>query len=410
MDRKRIASVVFFVIIFAAFLGGLAWANISLARHLPGGDDFLVPWLGAHNFLTEQANPYYADAAREAQTMIYGHPAREGEYPYRLDIPFHILLFFFPFGVISDFTLARGLWMLASVMALLGVAFMSQWLAEWKPSRVVFALFLVFILLGLYSLYPLIEGSTTIFLALFFMGALLALRAGMDGLAGMLLALTTYKWEVGGLFMLFVLVWLVSHRRWRAPLVLLMSLVVLSAVTIILLPGWLLPFAGSVVANHRAGYGTTPGAMFRVWWPEYGSKLGWALTLTLLVVLFLEWRAARGREFRHFLWVACLTLTVTPLLGIPTTITGFTVLFLPLALVFAVAGERWPRAGRWGAGLLLLALLGLWYIFWRGADVLDAALFLSLPVFLLIALYWLRWWAIRPPRTWLDQIAVHIDR
>lgn len=29
-------------------------------------------------------------------------------------------------------------------------------------------------------------------------------------------------------------------------------------------------------------------------------------------------------------------------------------------------------------------------------------LYLFLPLFTLLGLYWMRWWMIRPPRTWMD--------
>jgi len=31
-------------------------------------------------------------------------------------------------------------------------------------------------------------------------------------------------------------------------------------------------------------------------------------------------------------------------------------------------------------------------------------MFLPLPVLVLIGLYWVRWWIIHPPRTWLDDV------
>ena len=402
MNRKWIAIAALALVAVALF-GALVWANLYAARSLPGGNSFLVPWMGARNFLTEQVNPYTLDAANDVQKLIYDRSAREGEYPYRLDYPFYILIFFFPFGFIDDFTLARAAWMAASEIALLTVAFLGIQLTKWKPSRINFALFLVFTLLGFYSLYPLLEGSVAIFFALFFVGALLALRSGMDGLAGILFALTTYKWEIGGLFLLFVLVWLVSHRRWRAPTVFLMTLTALVTVTLILRSDWMLPFARSVVANLRAEHGLTPGLIFQMWQPEYGSQLGLALRWILIIVLFLEWRAARGQEFQRFLWVACLTLAATPLLGIRTDVSAYTVLLLPLALVLAVAQKRWKQ-GRWGVGFILLALLGLWALFLRVPNA-DEILFLTLPLFLVISLYWIRWWAIRPPRIWVDEIA-----
>ena len=140
----------------------------------------------------------------------------------------------------------------------------------------------------------------------------------------------------------------------------------------------------------------------------HGDKLGWALTAVLVVVLFLEWRAVRRKDFRHFLWTASLTLAVTPLLGIPTHPHLYLILFLPLILIVAVSAERWFRPRRWLAGVLLVLIFaGSWALIFHlsrlaSLEPLRAILALALPFLLLVGLYWMRWWAIRPPRTWIE--------
>ena len=140
--------------------------------------------------------------------------------------------------------------------------------------------------------------------------------------------------------------------------------------------------------------------------------MGWALTGLLLVVLFVEWRDVRRKDFRHLLWTASLTLAVTPLLGIPVIPQDFVLLFFPLIFFLSILAERWsPRPGRWGvAGLVLIGILiGFWLItaslYLAGASAaLNNALALIFPVLLVLGLYWMRWWAVRPPRTWSDSL------
>jgi hypothetical protein len=58
----------------------------------------------------------------------------------------------------------------------------------------------------------------------------------------------------------------------------------------------------------------------------------------------------------------------------------------------------------------LLFFFGLpWLLFIRGVPQglglrADEILFLFWPVLAVIGLYWVRWWVIRPPRTWLDNL------
>jgi len=66
------------------------------------------------------------------------------------------------------------------------------------------------------------------------------------------------------------------------------------------------------------------------------------------------------------------------------------------------------KLGNGLAFLLLIFFFGLpWMLFTRGAPPGiglqdDELLFLIWPVFTVIGLYWVRWWMIRPPRTWAD--------
>jgi len=87
------------------------------------------------------------------------------------------------------------------------------------------------------------------------------------------------------------------------------------------------------------------------------------------------------------------------------------VLILPWAFILSVVRERW-KAGYWLAGLLLLlVLLVPWGLFVGSVLTRQIRLdiiFLFMPVFTVIGLYWIRWWALRPPRTWLER-AVNME-
>lgn len=413
MSRNlTILSIIAIAFLALASLGGLIWANTFYARAHPGETDFLVPWLGARTFLQYGNSPYDEPATQRAQLIYYGHLAKEGQDPLRLDVPFCVELFYFPFALISDYALARGLWMTFLEVALAITAFHSLSLTGWKPPRTLLPVFLLFGMFWVHAWMPLVAGSAVIFTTLLVVGALLALRAERDELAGALMILSAFQPLAGGVFVLFMLWWIIYHRRWRALWGALMALGLLLVAAFIFLPGWFLPFLRALIAEYRHSTFFTPATIFAGWWPAIGDKLGWALTAVLVVVLFLEWRAVRKKDFRHFLWTAGLTLAVTPLLGIPAHPGLYAALFFPLTLFLAVVAERWSRPRRWGlAGfLLVLIFAGSWALIFylTKLDSLEplrrAILILVLPSLLLVGLYWIRWWAIRPPRTWLETL------
>jgi hypothetical protein len=103
-------------------------------------------------------------------------------------------------------------------------------------------------------------------------------------------------------------------------------------------------------------------------------------------------------------------LVASQWIGIQTDPGNFILLFLPLVLVLAMWVERWGRAGN-GVVIFVLFLLflGPWAIFLRTITYGDQpmqhpVMFFPIPLFLLITLYWVRWWAIRPQRLLVEEL------
>ncbi len=393
-ERFSFLWVGMIVVLAAAGFAGLVWLNRSLAEDLGGGETLFNTWYGLQNFLSESSDPYDAATTQNAQTAF----GQDAAFP-RIDLPFYLLLIQIPVLFPTDFTLARALWNALAEIALAALAVFNLRLTGWRQRPLMLGLYLVFMFFSAHTLLPFLSGDPVFWLALFVTLALWSLRNGHDELAGALLALSTFKWQVGGLFILFVFVWVMAQRRWRVLAGFGMSLVVMAGTSFLVWPGWFLPFARAVVANLRVGVGLTPGGIVAGIWPGIGEAFGWVLTAVLGIILLIEWIAARRKGFRHFLWAACLTLAVTPLIGLGSSPMDYLVLSLPLTLFLAIGSERWMRA--WGGGLVLVGLLaGLWILVWRaaaGPGSVNEALFFPMPALTLVGLYWVRWWAVRAP-------------
>ena len=127
--------------------------------------------------------------------------------------------------------------------------------------------------------------------------------------------------------------------------------------------------------------------------------------------IIVEWFSAWGKDFRWFLWTAYLTLVITNLIGVRTATENYIALLPGLILVFTTWDERWGRAGRWfiWTSLALLSF-GLWALFLTTLTpgelhaIQHPVMFFPFPLFMMIGLYWVRWWSTRPPRIYLDQL------
>jgi hypothetical protein len=184
----------------------------------------------------------------------------------------------------------------------------------------------------------------------------------------------------------------------------------LSISTALFVPDWPLQNLREILAYSSYNPPGTPGAVFETWLPATGRQLGWVLSGILGLIMIGEWIFARKKEFHWFLWTACLTLVISQWIGIQTDPGNFILLFLPLVLVFSKWAERWGRAGTIVISISMLLLFILpWVIFLQTITYGDQPLqhpimFFPLPIFLLVTLYWVRWWAIKPRRLLVDEL------
>ena len=414
------------LILLLSALAILFVANLNLAQSLPGSELIYLRWLGARAFLVEKVSPYSADVAQQVQLLAYnGRPAYSSEYPYALSDPFFIVLLYTPLAVSREavnfllpsldshfgFPFARAVWMSLSELALIGIVLQAARLAEWQPPRWLYAALFGFGLFGYFSLNALAVGTPAIILTFLYLSILLALRSGYDELAGGLLSLVAYQWEVGGLFFLFILVLVVSHRRWGVLAGFAMAMFVFLAVSFLVNPGWGLPYIRGVLSNwYRTPY-LNLSSMVNTWFPNLSFNPGVFLSLAVGGLVFFEWIGAVNGSFQRIFWAASFSLAATPLVGFAIFPSNHVTLIPALVLIVSLVWERWRRNRVLMTVLVFsLALFVPFALYLQTASIYNRIytdLLSTLPpVAVILGLYWMRWWVVRTPRPWADQIGV----
>lgn len=397
------------LILVLIILGALLTLNIYLARVLPGGEFLYQHWSAARAFLAGQTEPYSVTLAERVQQVAYGRPAFSSEYPYRLNDPFYIVLLYIPVGLISNFEIARGIWMLLSEFALVGTVIYSLRLLEWEPPRWLFFLLLLFGVFNYFSLIALGSGTPSIIFSLIFVIVLTGLRSSSDELTGALLFLIAYQWEVNALFFLFVIFLVFVNRRWKVLVGFGMSLFVMLAISFLSYPGWSLPYARGVLSDWERSMSMNFGHMLAYWFPNAGISLGFWSSMFFGIILLLEWIGSFNSHYRRIAWTTSLSLAVTPLIGFAIFPSNQVVLLPAFILIVMLVWERWTRQRViYTLLILILAFLvpfGMYARLLMNYDRNLADVFTLLPQIGIIAgLYWMRWWAVRTPRTWFDQL------
>jgi len=410
-SRKFLSATdIGFVLGVLILLGALLALNIYLARELDGGEWLFLRWSSVRAALSDQLEPYGSTIAERVQMLVYGREAFLSEYPYVLNDPFYIVLLYAPLAwFFTDFTIVHGIWMSLSQVALIGIVLLSINLSEWKPPAWLVVALTGFGLFSYFSIDSFLSSSPAIFLTLLYLCILVALHSFSDELAGVLLCLVAYQWELGALFFLFVLIFVFANRRWSVLAGFGMTLVVLLIISFISNSGWAISYIRAVVFDWNRGVEHSFGTTLVYVFPALNFSVGrWIAGMVGIILLFEAIRSV-NEHYRHVAWAAFLTLAVNPMLGFAIFPSNHVVFIPAFVLIVALAWERWVKS-RMLVSALLLAIMflfsfGLYYYQGLFAELRLYSDLLKIlpPVLTMLGLYWMRWWAIRPPRIWADQ-------
>lgn len=381
---------------------GLTWVNYQFSSQNPGGNDFLARWNGAHEWLIHGANPYSDQVSIVAQRMIYGRMANiaNGEDIAHFVYPLYSMVFFAPFGLM-EYTLARAVWMTVLEFVLIALTFVSLRLTDWKLKPVILIAILIFSILWYPSVRTIILGQFSGINALLILIALLCIKYDYDKAAGILLALSTCKPQMSYLLIIFVMIWAIRSSRHWIWLSFLISMGILVGVGWFLLPGWPIDWLRQML--NYPGYTDRIGSIISILagiTPGIQDSLSKGLMAAFYAYLIFEWFRTRGNDVPAFLWTAYITLVITNFVAYRTATPHYVALIAPLFLTSRVLIDRWRGMGKWITWILyILFFVGLWALFLvtiRGNEE-QAIMYVPVPIIMLVGLWWIRWWAIRPP-------------
>jgi hypothetical protein len=400
---------VLFIPLIIGILAGLTWFNFRFSIQQPGGNDFLARWTGAHYWVMKDISPYDPQVSQAAQKMIYGRLAdpKAGEDVASFVYPLFSMIFFAPFGAL-DYTLARALWMTLLEVCLVLTAIVSIRLANWKLRPVGFALVILFSLLWYNGVRTLILGQFSGVNALLIVAGIFLIYKNHDFEGGVLLVLSLSKPQMSFLIVPFVFLWALSTHRTRLVFSMLGTFFILMIASLAIMPDWLLQWLRQLMAypSYTARIESTVSVIGNSL-PGISRPLKTFLYAFFGLYLLFEWVRSWGKDENWFLWTAMITLVVTNFVA-PRTATPHYVALLPaLFMVFSVWQDRWGAAGMvfiWGS--LALLLFGQWALFLgtlQGNEE-SAIMYPIIPTLSFFGLWWVRWWVVRPPRLYFDQL------
>lgn len=417
MADRTALKLAFVAVLLALLIGNVVLTHNLLTQPYPGLNDFMSRWEGARSYWVDGLNPYGDQASLNIQLQIFGRAVEEGEDPGYFVYPFYAVFMLLPL-VFTNYAWASAIWMVILEVCLIAALLLALDLFRWRPRPILMAMLVLWTLVQYYGARGLLLGQVGIIVYLFEALAIWALAKEQDRLAGVALALSTLKPQMGFLIIPFLLLWGMRTRRWPFVIAFVVSMIVLIGASFLLQPSWL----GDWIAQMRlypqytsAAYPDTGSPVWIVTQHYLGlGTIGeWVVNLIFLVPMLWAWFTVLVQE-RHerFLWTLMLTLTVTHIVALRTATTHFVVFTIPLIFYLKMLSRR--RSGNLWVGLILIALtVAPWVHFLitvQGRDSLEhPALFLP-PTFGLFALLLLTrrmWWNVEQPiRPRAESVAV----
>lgn len=365
----------------------------------PGFNDFMTPWEASRSFFYDGLDPYSEQTSLNIQTRLYGRAALPDEQPNHFAYPFYAVLVTWPL-IHLDYAWATAIWLVACEVMLCGALLLLLDLYKWRPRPLTLVGLLLFALFVYPAARGLILGQVSHLVYFLEVLALWALAKDHQRVAGVALAISTFKPQMGIFIVPFLLLWGIVTRRWTFVASFALLFAVLLGVSFALMPNWLEGFMYQLTLYPTYIEVSTPAWVIT----RYLFNLGqWAeLALNVLGLLLMLWAwygVLIQRRGERLTWTIMLTLTITHLIGLRTATPHFVVFMIPLVFYLRTLARR--RQGVW-IGLILAVLVVLpWVHFLTtigDAKFEHPTTFLVLPLLTLTMLLLTRemWWREMP--------------
>ncbi|PJF36816.1 MAG: hypothetical protein CUN49_03460 [Candidatus Thermofonsia Clade 1 bacterium] len=348
------------ILIGAALIANVIASYQLFTRPYPGFNDYLTVWEASRLFFYAGLDPYSAQTSLAIQMRIFGRPALPNEQPNHFAYPFYAIYFVYPF-IHAEYAWATAAWLVFLEICLIAALVLLLDLFKWRARPLTVIGLALFTLFAYPAARGLVLGQVSHLVYLFQVAAIWAFVRRRDSLAGILLALSTFKPQMSIFAVPFLLLWALRQRRWQLIGAFGGCMALLIGSSFLLQPNWLEGFVYQLTLYPSYIEVSTP-----VWvvtdyllglerWAEIALNAIGAIAL-----LSLWWLALRRATVGYFAWVLMLTLTFTHLIGLRTATPHFVVFLVPLMFYL----REWSRQRRYGAMLgTLIALFSLPWLY-----------------------------------------------
>jgi hypothetical protein len=336
------------------------------------GEDLYPYWLGTRELFTEKVSPYGDQVTREIQVAVYGR-ALDPQNPlerdqHRFSYPLYLAFLMAPVAWMQFSWVRLCAGIALPLFVVLGIALWNRALGLNLSLRQL-AILAILTLTSYSLLNALFAQQLTLFTFLALSASVWCLARQRFAMAGIFLALSTIKPQLVVLTALLLLLWAASnwHERKNFPVSFLLTLVLLLAASIYLLPTWPREWLHTITAYRQ--YTVPPLAPFIL-----GKVTGAVLSCALLAASAWIWFKVRRAEISSQDFALALSFTlVATVVTIPTGDSVYDHIFIIPGLLLLIAHEREAVSQSRAARALLLITVAVFAWQWIAGTLVFVA-------------------------------------
>ncbi|HEY59959.1 MAG TPA: hypothetical protein G4N92_04655 [Anaerolineae bacterium] len=395
-DKKLVNNI----LIIAALLIVIFTINLFIARNLLGGEGFYIHWMGSKLLLRDKMSPYSERALQlineEAKSYIFSDNSKNLIFIS----PIFSIIFYAPFVLITDFEIARALWMTSLISILIVTIFLLLKILRWIPPIKTTILIYICSTLNFFIVIGIMDGNLIILALLFIIAAYWFLINRKLELAGSMLALSMITPQVVLIPITFIFILAGIHKKWGLYYWFLITLILLILSSLLLSPKWPLEYLKVILLNRDKISILKPLNALKVWLRDIDQ---WSLYIFIampLLLLILEWkRIFQYKNGNLQFWGLCLTLLLGQMIWIRNDAGNF-ICLMPVILLIAYSWmNRNTSSGKLVSFFNLLIFPAQFLIILANNNLLlvsvkqiGFSLYFFPIIYLLVNMYWIRGW------------------
>lgn len=392
------------VLVIAIAIIGLGLLSTILMKHIDFTDHFAIPWAAGRTWLLEGKSPYEISVPEKAEAAIAdsGYSAVLPDEKLLLQ-PLINLFIYLPFSLIP-YGISRAIWVTISLMATGLIVFLALKLSGWKLSVIERAMIILLGTFWLPGAFSIINGQLTPILLVIILFAITLIRNGQDTTAGFLLSITFGSLFTSIFILLFLSFWVIAIRRWKVLKAYFAGLVFFLVLSWLLLPSWFGDWLNLLVPKLQdISWVQNPIMTFSKILPGIENFLTIFLHSLLGVLLLLQLITIFRQSEKKFVWRLFIIFIIAFLFNIQPSMAHLYLLLPAPFLIFRFWDERWHTFGRvLSLSVFILVTVGSWLLVLPEVQLTQQdsshILMIYLPLFFLVGMFWIRWWAFRIPK------------